>query len=124
MEPSPLTRRFYQSLRPVARWLPVRLPQSVPLVASSGQGQAAYARVRAEIQRNPGAVGDPTPNFVPPQVTAPQQQLMMQRLLESGEKRSTTALIVVLYIATLVVWWDKSGYRDGPNRMKQKAATR
>jgi len=67
------------------RLAPGQMPQSVPLVASSGQGQAARVRVRAEIQRNPRAVADPTSNFVTPQVTAPQQQLMIQRLLESGE---------------------------------------
>jgi len=74
----------------------------VPLVASSGEGQAARVRVRAEIQHNPGAVADPTPNFVTPQVTAPQQQqqLMIQRLLESRDDGQLPPLIVLLYIAT------------------------
>jgi hypothetical protein len=53
-----------------------QMPQSVPL----GPGQAPHARVHGAIQRNQGAVAEePTPSFVPPQVTGPQQQLLMQR---------------------------------------------
>jgi hypothetical protein len=81
----PSTKRFYQSLRPGARWLSVRCPKVCFWSLLQPQDQAARVRVRAEIQHNPGAVADPTPNFVTPQVTAPQQQLMIQRLLESGE---------------------------------------
>jgi hypothetical protein len=61
---------------------PGQMRQSVPL----GRGQASHARVRGVIQENPEAVDDPTPNFVPPPVPAPQQQQLMQRLLQSGEK--------------------------------------
>ena len=59
-----------------------QMPQSGPLSPS----QAAHARPRSVIQRNPGAAAEPMPNFVPPQLTAPQQQKLMQRLLQSGEK--------------------------------------
>ena len=67
------------SARPPA---PGQMPQGVPL----GPGQAARARVRGVIQENPEAVDDPTPNFVPPPVPAPQQQLLMQRQLQPGQK--------------------------------------
>ena len=67
------------SARPSA---PGQMPQSVPL----GPGQAAHARARGMIQENPEAVAEePTPNFVPPEMTGP-QQLLMQRQLQSGEK--------------------------------------
>jgi len=67
------------SARPPA---PGQMPQSVPL----GPGQAARTRVRGVIQENPEAVDDPTPNFVPPPVTAPQQQQLMQRQPQPGQK--------------------------------------
>ena len=60
-----------------------QMPQSVPL----GPGQIPHARVRGGIQHNPEAVAEePTPNFVPPQLTGPQQQLLMQRQLQSAQK--------------------------------------
>jgi hypothetical protein len=59
-----------------------QIPQSVPL----GPGQAPRARARSAIQRNPGAAAeDPTANFMPPQVTDPQQQLML-RQPQPGQK--------------------------------------
>jgi hypothetical protein len=62
---------------------PGQRPQSVPL----GPGQAPHARVRGAIQPNPGAAAEePTPNFVPPQMTGPQQQKLMQRQLQLGQK--------------------------------------
>jgi hypothetical protein len=68
------------SARPPA---PGQRPQSVPL----GPGQAPHARVRGAIQPNPGAAAEePTPNFVPPQMTGPQQQKLMQRQLQLGQK--------------------------------------
>jgi hypothetical protein len=62
---------------------PGQMRQSVAL----GPGQA-HARARGVIQRNQGAVAEElTPNFVPPQLTAPQQQLMQRQLqLQPGQK--------------------------------------
>jgi len=58
---------------------PGQMPQGVPL----GPGQATHARARGVIQGNQGAVAEePTPNFVPPQMTGPQQQKLMQRQLQ------------------------------------------
>jgi hypothetical protein len=62
---------------------PGQMPRSVPL----GPGQATPARARGVIQGNQGAVAEePTPNFVPPQMTGPQQQKLMQRQLQPGQK--------------------------------------
>jgi hypothetical protein len=68
------------SARPSA---PGQMPQSVPL----GPGQAAHTRARSVIQRNQGAAAEePTPSFVPPQVTGPQQQLLIKRQPQPGQK--------------------------------------
>jgi hypothetical protein len=60
-----------------------QMPQSGPLSPS----QAAHARPRSVIQRNPGAAAEePSPSFVPPQVTGPQQQLLIKRQPQPGQK--------------------------------------
>jgi hypothetical protein len=61
---------------------PGQRPQSVPL----GPGQAPHSRARGAIRPNPAAAAEPTPNFVPPQMTGPQQQLLMQRQLQPSQK--------------------------------------
>jgi hypothetical protein len=124
----PSTKRFYQSLRPSGRWLPVRRPKKCAFGRFFRRGSSRSCPCAYRDSAQPRNRGRPHAEF---RASASDRSAAAAAAAAAAandsavagvlRKRSTISLIVVLYIATLVVSWDKSRYRDWPNRMKTKS---